>query len=63
MGPMDWVVVAGLKGKKKKKKGLGRKYKRVVGMVWCDESMCDSGFQEVRTGIFFLGTRLIDSVI
>ena len=62
MGPMDWVVVAGLKGKKKKK-GLGRKYKRVVGMVWCGETMCDSGFQEVRTGIFFLGTRLIDSII
>ena len=57
MGPIDWVVVAGLKGKKN---GLGRKYKRVARMVLCGEIMCDSGFQEVRTGVFFLGARLID---
>ena len=29
-------------------------------MVWCGEIMCDSGFQEVRTSLFFLGARLID---
>ena len=62
MGPIDWVVVVGLKGKKKKKR-LGRKYKRIAGMVWCGEIMCDSGFQEVRAGVFFLGARLIDQVI
>ena len=46
-----------------KKNGLGRKYKRIAGMVWCGEIMCDSGFQEVRAGVFFLGARLIDQVI
>ena len=49
--------MAGLKGKKN---GLGRKYKRVARMVLCGEIMCDSGFQEIRTGVFFLGARLID---
>ena len=42
------------------KKGLGRKYKIVAGMVWCGEIICDSGFQEVRANVFFLSVRLID---
>ena len=29
-------------------------------MVLCGEIMCDNGFQEVRTGVFFLGAKLID---
>ena len=51
--------MASLKGEKKKKKDWGE-YKRVAGMVWCGEIICDSGFQEVRAGAFFLGARLID---
>ena len=57
MGPIDWIVVVGLKGKKIRMEG---KYKRVVGIVWCGEIMCDSGLKEVRVGAFFLGDRLID---
>ena len=64
MGPINWVVVAGLKEReikeKEKKKGLGIKYKRVAGMVWCGEIIGDSGFKEVRAGVLFLGARLID---
>ena len=56
--------MAGLKKKKKnvkeKEKGLGIKYKRVAGMVWCGETMGDSGFKEVRAGVLFLGARLIN---
>ena len=52
--------MASLKGKKK---GLGRKYKWVARMVWCDEIMCNSDFQEVEVGAFFFGTRLIDQVL
>ena len=48
------------KKKKKKEKGLGIKYKRVPGMVWCGEIMGDSGFKEVRAGVLVLGARLID---
>ena len=48
------------KNVKEKEKGLGIKYKRVAGMVWCGETMGDSGFKEVRAGVLFLGARLID---
>ena len=48
------------KRKKKKKNGLGIKYKRVARMVWCGEIIGDSGFKEVRAGVLFLGARLID---
>ena len=65
MGPINWVVVAGLKERnkrkrKKKKKGLGIKYKRVAWMVWCGEIIGDNGFKEVRAGVLFLDARLID---